>query len=113
MNFIKLKKFSLLFNYFIFIDTEEYLSDQIFINNRVRVWFRDELKHPDSKYIVIFCKVRKKRATMRFIKSMAKLEEAMAWAGNNDYSDFCKNLFDNMHKEMEKEKYEKRTNGNH
>ena len=54
MNFFKLEKFSLLFSYFAFVDTEEYLADQIFIKNKVRVWFQDEYKHPDSKYIVIY-----------------------------------------------------------
>lgn len=38
-NYVKIEKKSLLFNYYAYIDTEEYLADNIFIQEKLKVFF--------------------------------------------------------------------------
>ena len=59
-HFWTLKRFSLRYSFYAIIDTEDYLADQLFIREQVRVWFGHELSNPDSPYRVIFCKCKKK-----------------------------------------------------
>ena len=40
--YLKIKKLSLRYDYFLFFDTPEYLADQLFIRQKVRVWFDEE-----------------------------------------------------------------------
>ena len=40
--YLKIKKLSLRYDYFLFFDTSEYLADQLFIRQKVRVWFDEE-----------------------------------------------------------------------
>ena len=40
--YLKIRKVSLRYNYFLFFDTSEYLADQLFIRQKVRVWFDEE-----------------------------------------------------------------------
>lgn len=40
--YLKIRKVSLRYNYFLFFDTPEYLADQLFIRQKVRVWFDEE-----------------------------------------------------------------------
>ena len=41
--YLKIRKLSLRYDYFLFFDTPEYLADHLFIKQKVRVWF-------DQKY---------------------------------------------------------------
>lgn len=58
-NYVKIEKKSLLFNYYAYIDTEEYLADSIFIQEKLRVFFGKTGRKPDSQYVVVLCKVWK------------------------------------------------------
>ena len=40
--YLKIRKPSLRYDYFLFFDTPEYLADQLFIKQKVRVWFDKE-----------------------------------------------------------------------
>ena len=40
--YLKIRKVSLRYDYFLFFDTPEYLADQLFIRQKVRVWFDEE-----------------------------------------------------------------------
>lgn len=41
-NFVKIKKFSLLYYHYAYLDTKDYLADQLFVNNKVKVRFGRE-----------------------------------------------------------------------
>lgn len=60
LNYWTIRKFSLLYSYYTIIDTTDYLADQLFVKNEVRVWFGQEYICPDGPYCVIFCKCRKR-----------------------------------------------------
>lgn len=49
-----------MYSYYAIIDTTDYLADQLFVKNEVRVWFGQEYICPDGPYCVIFCKCRKR-----------------------------------------------------
>lgn len=59
-NFFMLQKFSLKYKYFCFFDTKNYLADRLFIKHKVRVWFMQEYEKQGTKFLIIFCKIRKK-----------------------------------------------------
>ena len=76
LNYWTIRKFSLLYSYYAIIDTTDYLADQLFVKNEVRVWFGQEYICPDGPYCVIFCKCRK-RDTGAFESAM---NDAPAWS---------------------------------
>ena len=49
-NYLDLGRFLLIYQRFVFLDTEDYLADQLFIRHRVRVRFGDEYVHPEHPY---------------------------------------------------------------
>lgn len=49
----------MLFNYYAYIDTEEYLADSIFIQEKLKVFFGKTGRKQDSQYVVVLCKVWK------------------------------------------------------
>lgn len=51
LNYWTIRKFSLLYSYYTIIDTTDYLADQLFVKNEVRVWFGQEYICPDGPYI--------------------------------------------------------------
>ena len=88
MHYIKLEQFSLLNCHYAFVDTPEYLADQLFIRHEVKVRFGQEFHHPDKDYIVIICRVRKKDE-QRFLDALNELPGKMALLGYADYPQFC------------------------
>nr|WP_326184525.1 hypothetical protein [uncultured Oscillibacter sp.] len=90
-HFIPLKKFSLFFRHYAFVDTKEYLADQLFIQEKVRVYFGQEAHRADSKYCMIFCKI-KKSDEKAFLIALQKLPSKMLLCGHTDYLDFCRNF---------------------
>lgn len=87
-NYIEFTNKALIYKSFAYVDTDEYLADSLFINNKLRVKYGKEYKHERSKYIIIFCKI-KKADTEKFYASMEKLKNKMLLMGNTDYLDFC------------------------
>ena len=88
MHYIKLEQFSLLNCHYAFLDTPEYLADQLFIRHQVKVRFGEELHHPDKDYVVINCRVRKKDE-QRFLDALNELPGKMALWGHLDYPQVC------------------------
>ena len=86
-----MRKFSLGRKYFAFVDTDEYLADQLFINHKVRVDFREEYAMPGSTYRVIMCSVAKKDVDGT-VKVFHKLVNKMILLGHTDYKEFCRKL---------------------
>ena len=69
VNYLNLDRFPILYNHYVFVDTSDYLADQLFIRHKVRVHFGEEMEHPEFPYIFIFCKVRKKNR-QRFLEAL-------------------------------------------
>ena len=87
-NYLDLGRHWLFFHQFFFLDTEDYLADQLFIRHKVRVWFRGEYARPDHPYRFICCFVRRKDK-QRFLDALSELPDKMAILGHTDYDAFC------------------------
>ncbi len=90
-NYWRLQKFSIFFSFYAFIDSTDYLADQLFIKHKVKVDFGKEYGQKGTDYLVIFCKVRKAKEK-EFINALGELENKMLLTGHQDYSDFCENM---------------------
>ena len=106
LNYWGLRKFSLGRKYFAFVDTDEYLADQLFINHKVRVDFREEYAMPDTPYRVIMCSITKKDVS-GFLAALKELENKMILMGHVDYSEFCTGLKEKMARSLETIRCEK------
>lgn len=86
-----LRRFSLLYEHFAFLDTADYLADSLFIKHEVTVAFGDEYISEDTPYRVIFCKCRK-RDVQRFLQALEELTNKMIICGYSDYPKYCQKL---------------------
>lgn len=93
--FQELKRFSLFNTHFVFLDSEDYLADGLFIKHQVRVYFGDEFMKPGSPYCVIFCHVRR-RDVERFHTAVSELPNKMLLYGNVDYLNVCAHMWQEM-----------------
>ncbi len=87
-NYWKIKSISLLFFRFAFIDTNDYLADQLFIRHKVRVWFEKEFEKRNSPFRLILCKVRRQDVD-RFLDALGEMENKMILRGYSGYTEFC------------------------
>lgn len=90
-NYLKLKTMSPFTYSYIFLDCDEYLSDQLFIKHKVPVKFGKEYCKNNSRYCVISYKIRK-RYEEEFKKALAEMDNKMILRGYTDYADFCENF---------------------
>ena len=86
-----LEKFSLLYDYYAYFDTKDYLADNLFIKHKVTVHFMQEHTQDDTEYIVILCKCRK-RGSAAFCTALEELPNKMLICGHKDYMEFCKEI---------------------
>ena len=94
-NYFTLERFSLLYDYYAFIDVPEYYADQLFIRHQVTVHFGNEFQHPEHPYVIIFCKVRK-RDRDRFLAALSELNRKMILCGYPGYEAFCASFIAQM-----------------
>lgn len=94
-NYIALASKSIRYKFFCFIDTEEYLADQLFIKNKIRVWFQSEARKQDTEYVFIICKVKKCDEDI-FLRSLEELKRKMLLMGHLDYEKFCTEFHEKM-----------------
>lgn len=87
-NYMKLKSYSPFMSSYVFLDCGEYLADQLFIKNKVPVKFGNEYARDDSRYRIIFCKIRKKYEN-NFLKALSEMYNKMILRGYEDYQEFC------------------------
>ena len=90
-NYWRLQKFSIFYSHYAFIDSPDYLADQLFIKQKVKVDFDKEYGQEGSNYLVIFCKVRKTKEK-EFIRALEELENKMLLMGHKDYLNFCTDM---------------------
>jgi len=86
-NYVRIEKKSLFFNYYAYIDTEEFLADTIFIQEKLKVFFGKTGRKQDSHYTIVLCKIWKKDAE-RFVYSMEILHKKMLLLGHKECSNF-------------------------
>ena len=91
MNYIEIRKMSLLYYHYCFVDTNEYLADGIFYKNRITVRFGAEFVREGASYRFIFCKIYKKDRNI-FLQSMEELKKKMLLTGHGDYEYFCERI---------------------
>lgn len=93
--YLKLKKCSLRFEYFMFFDTSAYLADQIFIQKEIRVWFDGDYTKEGFPYTAVMCHVKKKDAE-KFLDALEILKKNIMLCGYPQYeaevSEFMSNL---------------------
>lgn len=72
------------YDYFLFFDTPEYLADQLFSKQRVRVWFDKEYAKEGSPFLAILCHVKKKDSA-KFLAALDALKNKMILCGYPEY----------------------------
>ena len=82
--YLKIRKPSLRYDYFLFFDTPEYLADQLFIKQKARVWFDKEYAKEGSPFLAILCHVKKKDSA-KFIAALDALKNKMILCGYPEY----------------------------
>ena len=82
--YLKIRKPSLRYDYFLFFDTPEYLADQLFIKQMVRVWFDQEYAKEGSPFLAILCHVKKKDSA-KFLAALDALKNKMILCGYPEY----------------------------
>lgn len=82
--YLKIRKPSLRYDYFLFFDTPEYLADQLFIKQMVRVWFDQEYAKEGSPFLAILCHVKKKDSA-KFLAALDALKNKMILCGYSEY----------------------------
>ena len=101
-NYYKLQSPSFFKFQYVFLDSEDYLADQLFIKYKVTVDFGDEYVKENSPYHVIFCKIRK-RDEKKFLDALSEMYDKMLLMGYKDYQEVC----DNFIRVVEKNEKEK------
>ena len=90
-NYWKMEDFSLFKDTYAYIDHKSYLADQLFIQRKIRVHFKEEMMREDSLYCIVFCKVSKRDAA-KFEEALGKLNDKMLLLGYTDYPEVCEKL---------------------
>ena len=87
-NYWRMKDFSIFSVPYAYVDHSSYQADRLFVQNKVRMKFREEYAKAESPYRIVLCKVRKKD-TERFEEALGKLKNRMLLLGYRDYPDVC------------------------
>ena len=90
-NYLKQSDKRLFYDLYAYVDTTQYLADNIFIQEKIRVRFDGELRNPDNQYRIVLCRVRKKDAE-RFARAMELLYNKMLLMGHTDIDDYLKEI---------------------
>ena len=90
-NYVKIEKKSLLYNYYAYIDTEDFFADSIFIQEKLRVFFGKTGRKQGSQYVVVLCKVWKWVAE-KFIHAMEIFYNKLLLLGHGECVKFFKEL---------------------
>ena len=100
-NYIKIRSLNPFVSKFMFIDTDSYLADNVFINAKLHVSFKDEMARDNDKYRIIFCNVKRSQSET-FVKCMEELKKKMILLGNHDYNDVCEEIISPIEKAVSK-----------
>lgn len=88
-NYIPLRSSKLSkYKQYMYVDCKNYLADDLFIKNKITVYFEGDFTKDDSDYIFVYCKVKKKDHD-KFIETLGELKNKMLIMGYSDYESFC------------------------
>ena len=93
LNVIKVSCINPFMEKYLYFDTHEFLADEIFVKNKVRVFFANkQWGKPGEKYCLVVCRIFKKSRD-GFFKSLEQLFDKMLLCGNTDYYDHVKDFW--------------------
>ena len=87
-NYWRMSDFSIFSVPYAYVDHNSYLADRLFVQNKVTMKFKGEMRRENSSYCIIFCKVLKCDVE-RFEEALTKLKDKMLLLGHGDYQDVC------------------------
>lgn len=90
-NYFPIKKFSLFYNFFVYIDSKTYQADNVFIKHNIKISFVEDFLNPNSSYAMVICKVKKRDIT-EFKKALSELPNKMLLCGYSDYFEECNRI---------------------
>ena len=93
--YIKVKKFSLRYDFYLYFDVRDYFADRLFIKNEVRVYYDGEYARENSPFVPIICHVRK-RDSHRFLTALRELKKTMIICGYPHYEEEISALLDEL-----------------
>ena len=93
LNYIRLRSLRPFTAKFAIIDSAEHYADQLFIDKKLPVTFKEHYIHPDTNYQIIFCNVKRNRVE-DFIDAIEKLHNKMLLLGHTDYENACQQFQD-------------------
>lgn len=97
-HYLSLEKLSLLYRYYAYFDTADYLADALFIKHQVRVAFQKEYCKDGFGYTLIFCRIRKKDEAA-FLEALRELPAKMLICSHTDYAIQCKQFMETIEAE--------------
>lgn len=97
---------------FMFIDTEEYLADGLFVGQKVTVRFGKEYKKEGTKYICILASCSSKDWD-NAKKALAYLQKKAVLYGHNDYVSYSNSLINNLEQEGENRRNKREKDSRH
>lgn len=80
----KIKKASLRYAYYVFMDHREYIADSLFIQEKCEVHFLKEYAKSGTDWLVLYVKIAKKDED-RFKAAMEKFRDAAVLKNHRDY----------------------------
>lgn len=90
-NYVRIKKLSLFNYHYVFVDTEKYLADQLFIKHKVKVKFGPEFVQDANEYRFIICKIKKKD-NEAFLLALSEMRSKSILRGYKEYDKYCELL---------------------
>lgn len=106
MNYFKYSE-GLLYTTYLYIDTKEHLSNQIFIDNNLIVIANSILASEKNQYHVLFVKTRRNKEGI-FVKCMEELYNEILLNGHLDYTEVCNSLIGKINSSLEQQKVAKK-----
>lgn len=96
MNYVLIKK-GIIYNHFVYLDTDDYEADRILVQNNVRcIRFGKEFRSADYPgYALIMARVPRWKSS-GFVEAMGKLEKWMILLHKNGYETLCENIFEKV-----------------
>lgn len=98
--YLRIKKPSLRYAYFLYFDIEPYLADQLFIRRKIRVWFDSHFAKQGAPYLGILCHVRKKNVPA-FLATLEDLKKSMLICGRVDYAEYVSAFLEELERAKE------------
>ena len=90
-NYIKCRKSSAIYSYYMYVDTWERKGDRIFDDYNLKLKLTDDIDDGIDIYQLVDVRVRKKDEE-KFLEALSKLPNRMLLTGFPDYNDYCSGI---------------------